>query len=410
MIDRFLPIQRRAIGLALLCLSLSPLGADPTIVTLEGETIRAEAISIEGRTLTIAGGRTFDLARLKRIDHDRPPSSATPLEAPFRIDLAGGDQLYGKIEGSEAELADLHLSGVTFKKTSIPFNRIEQLIHRSHPDRSPLPPRPADLISDRIYMARETEARSIDGVVKSFTSDGARIYWDTAGKHIRLKFEVLRGIRFHVEPGPEAPSGVIARFLLVDGSRITGIDPILESDSYRFTLLEGGGSITISASSVARVDLTSDLLLFLSDLDPVESLPYDFTGSRSLFPPVSDRTVLGEPIRLLDPSIGQEKTHEKGLGVHAYSSLTYDLRRRYRRFRALVGLDPHAPFDPGSVVFRIWGDDRLLHETPILVADSVPLPLEIDVEGVKFLRLEVDFGPDLDMGDHAVWAGAVVLK
>jgi hypothetical protein len=259
-------------------------------------------------------------------------------------------------------------------------------------------------------MARGEEAHSIEGVVKSFSPEGARVYWDTAGKHIRLKFEVLRGIRFHIEPAPETPSGIIARFLLVDGSRLTGLAPTLEDGRYRFVLLEGRGSIEVAATSVARVDLTSDLLLFLSDLDPVESLSYDFTGTRSLFPARSDRTVLGASIRLTDPSDGREKTHEKGLGVHAYSSLTYDLRRRYRLFRALVGLDPHAPFEPGSVVFRVWGDDRLLHETPVLVARSAPVPLEVAVEGIKFLRLEVDFGPDLDMGDHAVWAGAVVLR
>ena len=41
---------------------------------------------------------------------------------------------------------------------------------------------------------------------------------------------------------------------------------------------------------------------------------------------------------------------------------------------------------------------------------SGPLPIEVGVEGVRILVLEVDEGDDLDLGDHAVWASAMVVK
>jgi len=66
--------------------------------------------------------------------------------------------------------------------------------------------------------------------------------------------------------------------------------------------------------------------------------------------------------------------------------------------------------EAGSVVFRVWGDDKILFESPVMRGGDAPKPLQVDVGGVLLMRLEVDFAEDGDLADHGDWANARLLR
>jgi hypothetical protein len=109
----------------------------------------------------------------------------------------------------------------------------------------------------------------------------------------------------------------------------------------------------------------------------------------------------GGPIRI------NGKVFEKGLGGHAHSEQVYYLGERCDRFRATVGVDDTAG-ERASVVFQVWGDGRLLHDSGLLTGSSPGSPVDVDVADVENLRLVLadsgDFVPD-DLGD---WGAARV--
>ncbi|MFF8806254.1 sulfatase-like hydrolase/transferase [Streptomyces omiyaensis] len=102
--------------------------------------------------------------------------------------------------------------------------------------------------------------------------------------------------------------------------------------------------------------------------------------------------------------------HAKGLGVHAYSSVSYHLGGVADRFTALVGIDDFSArrSTAGATRATVHGDGRVLAATGVLTAATGPVPLDVDVRGVRVLRLEVADADARTSFDHTSWALARV--
>jgi hypothetical protein len=96
--------------------------------------------------------------------------------------------------------------------------------------------------------------------------------------------------------------------------------------------------------------------------------------------------------------------YAKGIGVHAASALEVYLGRRCTTFTAQVGLDDETT-QTGSVVFQVFGDDRLLHEKSINTKGPAQ-SITVDTTGTRMLSLRVTDGGDGKNFDHADWADA----
>lgn len=127
-----------------------------------------------------------------------------------------------------------------------------------------------------------------------------------------------------------------------------------------------------------------------------------------------NQSVMGNPLKL------QGKTYEKGIGVHANASLTYNVPKGMTRFVATAGLDDfHTQDNRRSVIIRVWTDvcemgepAILVGESPILSNDTVPvwhfdIPLD---ERVRQIRLDVSDAEDGIACDHVDWVNTGFLK
>ncbi|TWT78329.1 Quinoprotein glucose dehydrogenase B precursor [Posidoniimonas polymericola] len=107
----------------------------------------------------------------------------------------------------------------------------------------------------------------------------------------------------------------------------------------------------------------------------------------------------GGPITLND------QVYAKGLGVHAYSEITYDLNGGYHRFVSDIGLDDeNAP--AGSVEFRVLADGQEVFASGVMNNQSPTQTVDLDVTGVTQITLVVDDGGNGVGNDHADWADA----
>ncbi|MFJ3880161.1 sulfatase-like hydrolase/transferase [Streptomyces sp. NPDC090077] len=102
--------------------------------------------------------------------------------------------------------------------------------------------------------------------------------------------------------------------------------------------------------------------------------------------------------------------YPKGLGVHAPSDIAYHLGGAAVRFTSLVGIDDFSAKQStaGATRAKVYGDGRLLLTTPVLTAAGGPAAVDLDVRGVRVLRLVVEDANDRTSFDHTSWALARV--
>jgi hypothetical protein len=155
------------------------------------------------------------------------------------------------------------------------------------------------------------------------------------------------------------------------------------------TVTGGGGTGTSGGTSTT---------VFVSDLTP--------TFAQNGWGPIEKDRSNGEmaagdggPLRI------NGVTYAKGLGVHAYSDVRFNLNGQYTTFTAMVGIDDYVG-NQGSVVFEVWKDGVRAWSSPLLTGRDAAVPVNVDVTGARELRLVVTDGGDWIGWDHADWADA----
>ena len=192
---------------------------------------------------------------------------------------------------------------------------------------------------------------------------------------------------------------------LDDGSSLWGtiesLETVAESQPATLTFHAGDDTdATIPWSSVVRVSVQSDRLVYLSDLAPVE---------------VDEEPVVAFPRSWQrDKSVGRRplaigaRTFAKGIGVQARSRLVFNAGGEFELMTATIGIDAETA-GRGDCVFVVLGDGEELFRKRVRGADP-PTDLHVDIRGMQEVSLLVEPGEDLDLGDHADWCDACFIR
>ncbi|RYU94803.1 NPCBM/NEW2 domain-containing protein [Emticicia agri] len=169
------------------------------------------------------------------------------------------------------------------------------------------------------------------------------------------------------------------------------------SGTYRCYLTDNQGNITFTQPVICGCSgaISCNGLTYLSDMVAC-------TAINGLGAVKYDQSNDGAPIKL------KGITYPKGIGCHANSEITYKLNGNFGRFITHIGIDDEIAPPPtrGSVYFRVYADNALRYESPLLSNTSATIKLNIDVTGVQELKLITNQGPDNFNFDHTDWAGA----
>lgn len=103
---------------------------------------------------------------------------------------------------------------------------------------------------------------------------------------------------------------------------------------------------------------------------------------------------------------GELKEFEKGFGIHANGTITYDLSDKdYDNFEALLGVDLGIEAqNNSSIKFEVIGDDKVLATTDVLKHADNMVYINVPVKGVKELVIKVTDAGDRNTSDHSVIA------
>jgi hypothetical protein len=244
------------------------------------------------------------------------------------------------------------------------------------------------------------------GTVAGFDKDGDALrFKPDAGEERVVPLASVGAVVFNPALATaRRPKGAYTLVVLRDGTRLH-----LAGASADETTLRGktlfGPAVELPVAEVVALDTVRGKATDLSALKPkVEQ--GGFLGVA--WPWAADRTVRGDPLRLLTAN-GVE-TFDRGLGTHPRTVLTYELAGKYRRFEALVGLDP-VTGRQGRAVVRLTVDGT--DATPSGLTSLTPgpaVPVRVDLAGAKQLTLTVDAGPAGDVQADVNWADARLIE
>jgi hypothetical protein len=386
-----------------------------------------------------------------------PPRAAAPAalpDAPLVLFLRDGSELAGRVTAGDEDSVRFRVPGLGAESLAIPIEKVKGLMVLSQEAAPGAPPgsRPRERTLSRgawrIRLRSEiSSARAekdevillqegrVQGILESLDAEGVRFGSDTLGD-LKIGYEKLRALILAEVDLPEAkrsdssPSSrdekgkkaagsgrSMARITLQDGSsfaaslkEIAGGRVSLEHDIL--------GTLSAALADVLDVAFLGGKTRYLSDVEPSAVKEHLGPAFQKKMPFRRDANVLGEPLRMG----GRE--YRKGLGVHSYSRLEFDLGGEYTRFQATIGLDESArPFesqspaaDVGHVIFRVRVDGNQMLEKAMSWRDA-PAAIDLPVAGGRQLALEVDFGPAEGSGpgfnfarDRANWAEARIIR
>ena len=181
----------------------------------------------------------------------------------------------------------------------------------------------------------------------------------------------------------------------------TGTEHTVNDSSERAHLVAYLEQIEYSGTVVVEPPTITEYV-YLSDLT-------ELTGQINGWGPIEKDTSNDED----DANDGLEITiggtlYKKGLGVHAYSEIAYDISGfAYTYFRAIVGLDDEN--SAGKLAFEVIVDGRSQFTSGNMTNADGGRYVNINVEGASELRLIVTDGGNGVGSDHADWADAKLI-
>ena len=266
------------------------------------------------------------------------------------------------------------------------------------------------------FCARENKrdllvVRKKDGSGLDFTSgvvggiDAERVTFVLSGQSIPVSRKRVFGVVFSRQP-IEFDSPL---------ARVTvGTTDLLLARSLQMTESRGKvslltkGTMNFPTSAIAAIDLSSDKIQYLSDMEPrsYQFEPFFLRDGTEeiLYRYRRDTNRDGRPLRI------GNKVYARGLYIHSKSTLTWRLDRKFRRLQAVMGIDQDvARRGLGTTDVTISGDNRVLFQEPV-TWETDPIELDLDVSGVRELRILVDVGGDTNLSDWLDLADARVVK
>ena len=104
-----------------------------------------------------------------------------------------------------------------------------------------------------------------------------------------------------------------------------------------------------------------------------------------------DRNAAGRPLMV------NGQAFAKGLGVKAPTELVYQLDGAWDRLSGHVGVDGSS--DGEGATFRVVADGQRIFESPVMNARNIKQLLDLNVKGVRELRLQFQDGGKGTLGD-----------
>jgi NPCBM/NEW2 domain len=255
--------------------------------------------------------------------------------------------------------------------------------------------------------------------------------WD--GQEMLIKRSKIAAMAYYHAKLPKH-ADLVCRLETADGGRLHVASLKLEGDMLQVVTC-CGLTLDLPLDTLVHVDYSPGKLAYLSDLEPIGcewtprvDLPQGLRWISAHGWPRTDKPFASdsgksEKLQLLwpappgplhpgpaaDSSDGPFiRSYAKGLALRSRTEIVYRLPREMRRFHAIAGIAP-ATVSQGNVDLTLYCDSSQRWHG-VIDGDQPPVKIELNIEGVRELKIIVDYGENLDWGDQLHLVEARVTK
>ncbi|TWT61004.1 NPCBM/NEW2 domain protein [Rubinisphaera italica] len=376
--------------------------AQVEVTSLDGQTVVGELVSLDAKQLVLNAGDAVKVVALDRVMNitwqDHKPVNTTEEAGIQNLLLIDGSHLIGRnaiTDGLNVTFESASLGAMTVPLKNVKSLRFKTLNATTREQWNTLIQKPYS--DDRLVIQKGEVLDFLAGVVTQYDTEKVQFLYD--GNEIPVRLAKVFGI---IHPADMMPNQTATCSLKTTSGESLFVNQVSVSEGQMMVRTGPGEQVVLPLESIAQLDFSLGRIVYLSDMAPegTEYTPFFDT----VWEFQRDRTVDGSPLQ-----IGKKK-YSKGLWVHSKTTLTYRLAGEFSRLQATLGIDAAvAMAGHGNVDVVISADDEVLFTQNISARDSA-IPLDLSLTGKRFLKITVDFGKGLDIGDHLDIADARLIK
>ncbi len=395
---------------ALLAASLVAAPPEFTAKTIDGRQIRGTLSGWEENALVFRTGQKDEKIALGQLLSVAPSQAAAPSPPASTIWVTLTDGSVIAARSCLAESAEITVTATRPQSLKLPRDSVSHVGFREATPAleerwKEILDRPAD--QDLLVVVSGETLDYLEGIVRAVREE--HVDFEVDGDVVPVRRTKVFAVRYY-HPKSVEDSEQVARIRDDAGStwaaRRVEISP--SGDQLEVESL-AGVHVSLPLQAVADIEFAASGLVFLSDLKADSSQWTHYFGRETSLPSL-ERLYRPRSNTALDngPLVLDGVSYKRGLALHSRTEMTYRLAEPFKRFQALAGIDDRLR-PQGNVDLKILGDDRILFQAAIAGTDPSQ-PIDVSLQGVKSLTIVVDFGSDLDVGDHLILAEAKLLK
>jgi NPCBM/NEW2 domain len=239
----------------------------------------------------------------------------------------------------------------------------------------------------------------LEGTLLDVTSES--VQFETDGQKILVRRDKLEGIVYY-HPAKREFSSPLCRLSDAAGSSW----PLRELklvDGRLIAVTPGNVGLDLPLDAVDKLDFSIGNVAFLSDLEAdsgageialgLQPAAMNYKFSRMF------QLRAGPPLGAAGFRIGGQN-FDSGLSLHSPTKLVYRVPEGFRKFYAVAGVDDSV-VAPGPFNLVILGDGKELARHAFTAEERrQPLPLTLDVKGVRRVTIQLEAAEGQDIGDQ----------
>jgi hypothetical protein len=385
------------IAIIVACSASLACAQDWTITTADFHTRAAALRGLSTDGVMIAGTasglqQTIPLDRFVSIQRTGAGQAATPK---FTLLLSDGDRLAGEPNSISGE--QLLWKSPALGDVPVPLRQLV-LLSRGGDATAPNPRPKQDIVT-------LANGDAVSGVVTDCSSEQVTVQTDNGSRDVPLG--AVTKIAFAATTSAPAASGHGYRVRLADGSAVTATDASVAADQLSLTVAgKPPLKVAVPLARVLGIEQLNGPVSWLSSRVATENVQTPYFGGAPAWPAVMDAAVDGAPLTFND------QRFEHGIGVHAYSRLTFPIEPGWAAFRTQYAIesDAESPRPLADVTVRIKLDGKVVHEQSHVHAGVLSPVVSLDVHDAKTLTLEADYGDGGDTQAHLNWIEPALLR